>query len=47
VTTEGTEEDEARGREAGAWDYLRKPFQPADVERLVARVLEQSKARSA
>ena len=23
---------------AGAWDYLRKPFQPADVERLVARL---------
>ena len=47
VTTEGTEEDEARGREAGAWDYLRKPFQPADVERLVARVLAQAQARSA
>jgi two-component system chemotaxis response regulator CheY len=47
VTTEGTDEDEARGREAGAWDYLRKPFQPADVERLVARVLAQSQARSA
>jgi two-component system chemotaxis response regulator CheY len=47
VTTEGTEEDEARGREAGACDYLRKPFQPADVERLVARVLAQSQARSA
>jgi len=47
VTTEGTEEDEARGREAGAWDYLRKPFQPADVERLVARALAQAQARSA
>ena len=47
VTTEGTEEDEARGREAGAWDYLRKPFQPADVERLVARALAQSQIRSA
>ena len=47
VTTEGTEEDEARGREAGAWDYLRKPFQPADVERLVARALAQSQSRSA
>ena len=41
VTTEGSPEDEARGRAAGAWDYLRKPFQPADVERLVARVLER------
>jgi two-component system chemotaxis response regulator CheY len=38
VTTEGTEEDEARGRAAGAWDYLRKPFGPADIERLVQRV---------
>ena len=33
VTTEGCPEDEARGRAAGAWEYLRKPFQPADVER--------------
>ena len=39
VTTESTPEDEARGREAGAWDYLRKPFQPADIERLVSRAL--------
>jgi two-component system, chemotaxis family, chemotaxis protein CheY len=41
VTTEGSAEDEARGRSAGAWEYLRKPFQPADVERLVSRVLAQ------
>lgn len=47
VTTEGTEEDEARGREAGAWEYLRKPFQPADVERLVARALAEPRVRSA
>ena len=38
VTTEGTPEDEGRGRAAGAWDYLRKPFQPVDVEQLVARL---------
>lgn len=44
VTTEGTSEDEARGRKAGAWDYLRKPFQPEDVERLVTRALAQSAA---
>ena len=37
VTTEGSEEDEARGRAMGAWDYLRKPFQPPDIERLVER----------
>jgi two-component system chemotaxis response regulator CheY len=42
VTTEGTADDEARGRAAGAWDYLRKPFQPADVERLAQRVLAAS-----
>ena len=44
VTTEGSAEDEARGRRAGAWDYLRKPFQPADVERLVSRALERGAA---
>ena len=42
VTTEGTAEDEARGRSAGAWEYLRKPFQPADVERLVHRALAEA-----
>ena len=44
VTTEGTPEDEARGRAAGAWDYLRKPFQPADIERVVARALARTAA---
>ena len=47
VTTEGTPEDEVRGRAAGAWDYLRKPFQPADLERIVARALAQAAARPA
>src|SRR5215210_1317313 len=42
VTTEGTAEDEARGRAAGAWEYLRKPFQPSDVEHLVARAQARS-----
>lgn len=46
VTTEGTAEDEARGRSAGAWDYLRKPFQPADVERLVQRARGEKAAAS-
>jgi two-component system chemotaxis response regulator CheY len=46
VTTEGTPEDEARGRSAGAWEYLRKPFQPADVERLVQRALGEKAAAS-
>jgi two-component system chemotaxis response regulator CheY len=47
VTTESTEEDEARARSAGAWDYLRKPFQPADVERLVIRALSESAGSAA
>ncbi|HEX2224985.1 MAG TPA: response regulator [Thermoanaerobaculia bacterium] len=47
VTTESTPEDEARGRAAGAWDYLRKPFKPADLERIVARALAQAASRSA
>jgi CheY-like chemotaxis protein len=46
VTTEGSAEDEVRGRAAGAWEYLRKPFKPADVERLVERVVARG-ARSA
>jgi CheY-like chemotaxis protein len=47
VTTEGTPEDEARGRAAGAWDYLRKPFKPSDVERLVSKAVNQASTRSA
>jgi two-component system chemotaxis response regulator CheY len=46
VTTEGSPEDEARGRAAGAWDYLRKPFQPADVEAVVKRALTHAASRS-
>lgn len=46
VTTEGTAEDEARGRSAGAWDYLRKPFQPTDVEQLVLRAQGEKAAAS-
>jgi two-component system chemotaxis response regulator CheY len=47
VTTESSPEDEARGRAAGAWDYLRKPFKPADLERVVTRALQQAASRSA
>ena len=46
VTTEDSQDDEARGRNAGAWDYLRKPFQPADVERLVERARTRTPAQS-
>ena len=42
VTTEDSPDDERRGREAGAWEYLRKPFQPADIERTVARARQSS-----
>ncbi|MGH7701552.1 MAG: response regulator [Gemmatimonadales bacterium] len=47
VTTEGTPEDEIRGRAAGAWDYLRKPFTPADVERLVQRAMARAAGKQA
>ncbi len=44
VTTEASEADEQRGREAGAWDYLRKPFTPADIERVIARAVAHAAA---
>jgi DNA-binding response OmpR family regulator len=47
VTTEGSEEDEARGRAVGAWDYLRKPFQPSDIQALVRRARELRRGRGA
>ena len=47
VTAEGTREDEARGRAAGAWDYLRQPFQPADLERIVAQAMILAASRLA
>jgi two-component system, chemotaxis family, chemotaxis protein CheY len=47
VTTESSEDDEARGRAVGAWDYLRKPFQPSDIQRLVRRAREQKRSRGA
>lgn len=39
VSTEGTEDDTQRGLEAGATAYLKKPFQPTDLQTLVGRVL--------
>ncbi|MBA3317290.1 MAG: response regulator [Gemmatimonadales bacterium] len=47
VTTESSEDDEARGLAVGAWDYLRKPFQPADIQRLVRRARELRRGRGA
>ena len=37
VTTEDSPDDEARGRAAGAWEYLRKPFTPSQVTQLIER----------
>jgi two-component system chemotaxis response regulator CheY len=47
VTTEDTDEDEARGRAVGAWDYLRKPFQPSDLHQVVRRAREYRRSRGA
>jgi two-component system, chemotaxis family, chemotaxis protein CheY len=47
VTTESSEDDELRGRASGAWDYLRKPFQPADILRLVRAARERRRSRGA
>ena len=44
VTTESTREDEQRGLDAGATEYLRKPFVPADLERLIARLQRERPA---
>ena len=43
VTTEDSADDEARGRAAGAWEYLRKPFTPPQLTELV----ERARARGA
>ena len=44
VTTESTEADEARGLEAGAWAYLRKPFSPEQLEAVVLRARDRQQA---
>jgi CheY-like chemotaxis protein len=38
VSTEGKEEDVARGLQSGAMAYLRKPFQREDLLKLVNRI---------
>ena len=39
VSTESSPEDEQRGIDAGAAAYLRKPFQPVDLEKTIKEVL--------
>ncbi|MFZ2493992.1 MAG: response regulator [Thermoanaerobaculia bacterium] len=45
VSTEGKEEDTMRGLQSGARAYITKPFQPADLHRLIEKVLEPAAAR--
>jgi CheY-like chemotaxis protein len=47
ATTESSEEDEVRGHSAGAWAYLRKPFQVSDIQALVRRARESRRGRGA
>ena len=42
ITTEGREQDRARGMALGASEYLVKPFQPHSLEGLVRRYLKLS-----
>ncbi len=47
ASTEGTEDDTRRGLDAGAMAYLRKPFQPSDLQTLVGTVLSGEDRSSA
>ena len=47
ASTEGTEDDTQRGLDAGAMAYLKKPFQPSDLQELVNGVLENNKGQKA
>jgi two-component system chemotaxis response regulator CheY len=42
VTTEGRDQDKARGLALGAAEYLVKPFEPSSLERLLRRYLKIS-----
>ena len=47
ASTEGTEGDTKRGLDAGAMAYLKKPFQPSDLQELVNGVLGSGSGRKA
>jgi two-component system, chemotaxis family, chemotaxis protein CheY len=44
VSTDGKEEDVARGLQSGAVAYLRKPFQPEDLLKIVNRIESKQSA---
>ncbi len=43
VSTEGSEEDTIRGLEAGAKAYIKKPFQPSNLIKLVEKLTKEIK----
>jgi len=45
VSTEGREEDVQRGLDAGAWAYLRKPFNPAELIPLIEKLTGEAQAK--
>lgn len=44
ITTEGSEEDKRKAFEAGANEYVTKPFQPPTLQGIVERALQGSEA---
>lgn len=42
ITTEGSDEDIRRGMQAGATEYLVKPFQPQKLHAIVDRMFERT-----
>ena len=47
VSTEGTEDDLRRGKEAGATEYLRKPFAMSALKPIVERLAPESETETA
>ena len=44
ITTEGSEEDKRKAYEAGATEYVTKPFQPPALHGIVERALQTNEA---